>query len=104
MVRINNGVYQVLKIEVPYIIIVECVCHSIQQPPSAVTTGCVPRLYHQWNLQLVFAIVNMPVLLPWNFQNSKCWWRITENFSCFWYKMIFHRTCIAKNNWSMEGT
>ena len=63
IVRINNCVYQVLKIEVLHTILVECVCHSIRHHPSAVTAGCLFGVYCQRNLQVAFAVVNLLGLL-----------------------------------------
>lgn len=43
MVGINNGVYQVLKREIPHLILIRCVCHSIQLATSAATAESLPR-------------------------------------------------------------
>lgn len=43
MVGINNGVYQLLKREVPHLVLIRCVCHSIQLATSAAMAECLPR-------------------------------------------------------------
>lgn len=43
MVGINNGVYQRLKSEVPNLILIPCVCHSLQLAVSAATAEALPR-------------------------------------------------------------
>ena len=43
MVGINNGVYQKLKAEVPNLILIRCVCHSLQLSVSAATAEALPR-------------------------------------------------------------
>lgn len=43
MVGINNGVHAQLKSEVPNLILVKCVCHSIQLAVSHAASECMPR-------------------------------------------------------------
>lgn len=43
MVGINNGVYQKLRAEVPNLILIRCVCHSLQLSVSAATAEVLPR-------------------------------------------------------------
>ncbi|CAL4248430.1 unnamed protein product, partial [Meganyctiphanes norvegica] len=43
MVGINNGVYQLLKKEIPGLILIRCVCHSIQLAVSAAAKIAFPR-------------------------------------------------------------
>lgn len=43
MVGINNGVHAKLKSGVPNLILVKCVCHSIQLAVSHATSECMPR-------------------------------------------------------------
>ena len=43
MVGINNGVYQLLRKEVPHLVLIRCVCHSIQLATSAAMAECLPR-------------------------------------------------------------
>lgn len=40
---INNGVYVKLKAEVPHLILIRCVCHSLQLAVSHATSECLPR-------------------------------------------------------------
>lgn len=43
MVGINNGVYAKLKLEVPHLILIRCVCHSLQLAVSSATKEHLPR-------------------------------------------------------------
>lgn len=43
MTGVNNGVHQKLKAEVPNLILVRCVCHSLQLAISAAVADCLPR-------------------------------------------------------------
>lgn len=43
MVGINNGVYAKLKEEVPHLILIRCVCHSLQLAVSHATAQILPR-------------------------------------------------------------
>ncbi|EEC04835.1 hypothetical protein IscW_ISCW024214, partial [Ixodes scapularis] len=43
MTGVNNGVCQKLKAEVPNLILVRCVCHSLQLAISAAVADCLPR-------------------------------------------------------------
>lgn len=43
MVGVNNGVYKKLKDEVPSLILVRCVCHSLQLAVSAAAAEALPR-------------------------------------------------------------
>lgn len=43
MVGVNNGVYKKLKSEVPSLILVRCVCHSLQLSVSAAAAEALPR-------------------------------------------------------------
>lgn len=43
MVGINNGVYAKLKAEIPSLILIRCVCHSIQLAVSQASAECLPR-------------------------------------------------------------
>ena len=50
MVGIKNGVYAKLKQEYPHLILMRCVCHSIQLAMSYASAECLPR-----NLEFVIA-------------------------------------------------
>ena len=50
MVGINNGVYTKLKQEYPHLILMRCVCHSIQLAMSYASAECLPR-----NLEFLIA-------------------------------------------------
>lgn len=43
MVGVNNGVYKLLKDENPYIILIKCVCHSLQLAASHAVSEKLPR-------------------------------------------------------------
>lgn len=43
MVGINNGVYQKLKEEIPSLMVVRCVCHSLQLAMSQASSRTLPR-------------------------------------------------------------
>lgn len=43
MVGINNGVYQKLKEEIPSLVLVRCVCHSLQLAVSQASSRTLPR-------------------------------------------------------------
>lgn len=43
MVGINNGVYAKLKAEVPSLILIRCLCHSLQLAVSHAMTDTLPR-------------------------------------------------------------
>lgn len=43
MVGINNGVYTLLKKEIPHILLIRCVCHSLQLAVSHAVSGTLPR-------------------------------------------------------------
>lgn len=43
MVGVNSGVYSKLKAEVPHLILIKCVRHSLQLAVSHATTECLPR-------------------------------------------------------------
>ncbi|XP_068229521.1 E3 SUMO-protein ligase KIAA1586-like [Palaemon carinicauda] len=43
MVGVNNGVYEQMKVEVPNLVLVRCVCHSLQLAVSAAATETLPR-------------------------------------------------------------
>ena len=43
MMRINNGVYHILKREGLYLILIKCVCYSVKLITSAATAECLPR-------------------------------------------------------------
>lgn len=43
MVGINNGVYKKLKYAVPNLVLIRCVCHSLQLAVSAATAEALPR-------------------------------------------------------------
>ncbi|XP_025996408.2 uncharacterized protein LOC113005286 [Solenopsis invicta] len=43
MIGVNNGVFQKLKSEVPHLILIKCLCHSLQLGVSAATKECLPR-------------------------------------------------------------
>jgi len=43
MVGINNGVYQKLLTEVPTLIHIPCVCHSLQLAVSTAASSTLPR-------------------------------------------------------------
>ena len=43
MVGINNGVYSKLKQENPSLILMRCVCHSMQRAMSYASAECLPR-------------------------------------------------------------
>lgn len=42
MVGVNNGVYQKLKKEVPHLMLIPCICHSLQLAVSAATAEFLP--------------------------------------------------------------
>ena len=44
MVGINKGVYQILKKEVPHLILIPCVCHSVQLAVSSAAAETLPRM------------------------------------------------------------
>lgn len=43
MVGVNNGVFTKLKEEVPHLVLIRCVCHSLQLAMSAATKQTLPR-------------------------------------------------------------
>ncbi|XP_045104381.1 uncharacterized protein LOC123499914 [Portunus trituberculatus] len=43
MTGVNSGVYAKLKTEVPHLILIKCVCHSLQLAVSHATAQCLPR-------------------------------------------------------------
>ena len=43
MVGVNNGVYEKLKSEIPNLVLIRCVCHSLQLFVSAASTETLPR-------------------------------------------------------------
>lgn len=43
MTGVNSGVYAKLKSEVPHLILIKCVCHSLQLAVSHATAQCLPR-------------------------------------------------------------
>lgn len=43
MVGVNNGVYQKLKLEIPSLILIPCVCHSLQLAVSSAASEALPR-------------------------------------------------------------
>lgn len=43
MTGINNGVYAKLKKEIPNLILIRCICHSLQLAVSAASEVCLPR-------------------------------------------------------------
>lgn len=43
MTGVNNGVHAKLKRELPYLVLVRCICHSLQLAVSAVTKNFLPR-------------------------------------------------------------
>ncbi|XP_042894354.1 uncharacterized protein LOC122268140 [Penaeus japonicus] len=43
MVGINNGVYEKLRKDVPDLVLIRCVCHSLQLSVSAATVDALPR-------------------------------------------------------------
>ncbi|KAJ8972384.1 hypothetical protein NQ314_000197 [Rhamnusium bicolor] len=43
MVSVNNGLYTKLKAEVPHLILIRCVCHSLQLAVSYASKECMPR-------------------------------------------------------------
>lgn len=43
MVGVNNGVYKRLKEEVPNLVLIRCICHSIQLAVSAASDDALPR-------------------------------------------------------------
>lgn len=43
MIGINNGVYKQLKEEVPNLVLIRCICHSIQLAVSAASDDALPR-------------------------------------------------------------
>jgi sulfur relay (sulfurtransferase) DsrF/TusC family protein len=59
MVRIDKGVYQVLKIEVPHIILVKRVYHSVQLAAYAVTAGCLLDFIVSKTYNWIFTVVNI---------------------------------------------
>ncbi|KAH7972736.1 hypothetical protein HPB52_016353 [Rhipicephalus sanguineus] len=44
MTGINNGVHRKLKAEAPHLVLIRCVCHSLQLATSAVTAEVLPRI------------------------------------------------------------
>ncbi|KAL3246323.1 hypothetical protein MRX96_057730 [Rhipicephalus microplus] len=40
----NNGVHRKLKAEPPHIVLIRCVCHSLQLATSAATAEALPRI------------------------------------------------------------
>ena len=43
MTGVNNGVYEKLKAEVPGLVLIRCVCHSLQLAVSAAAANALPR-------------------------------------------------------------
>lgn len=43
MVGVNAGVYKKLKVDVPNLVLIRCVCHSLQLSVSAAAAECLPR-------------------------------------------------------------
>lgn len=43
MVGVNNGVYQKLKMDVPHLLLVRCVCHSLHLAVSSAVAEALPR-------------------------------------------------------------
>ncbi|KAJ8968828.1 hypothetical protein NQ314_002090 [Rhamnusium bicolor] len=43
MVGVNNGLYTKLKAGVPHLILIRCVCHSLQLSVSHASKECMPR-------------------------------------------------------------
>lgn len=43
MIGVNNGVYTKLKEKVPHLLLIRCVCHSIQLAVSHAAAECLPR-------------------------------------------------------------
>lgn len=43
MIGVNSGVYARLKSEIPHLMLVKCVCHSLQLAVSHAATECLPR-------------------------------------------------------------
>lgn len=43
MVGVNNGVYAQLKTKIPHLILVRCVCHSVQLAVFSATKNTLPR-------------------------------------------------------------
>jgi len=41
-IGINNGVYQVLRKEIPHLVLIKCICHSVQLAVSAAVKAHVP--------------------------------------------------------------
>lgn len=44
MTGINNGVHRKLKAEAPHLVLIRCVCHSLQLATSAATAEALPRI------------------------------------------------------------
>lgn len=44
MIGINNGLYQKLKEDIPNLILIKCVCHSLQLAVSHATSDTLPRV------------------------------------------------------------
>ena len=53
MVGINNAIYSKLKQENPFLILMRCVCHSIQLAMSYASAECLPM-----NLEYLIAITH----------------------------------------------
>ena len=43
MVGVNAGVYAILKVDVPHLVLIRCVCHSLQLAVSKATENTLPR-------------------------------------------------------------
>lgn len=65
MVVVNNGVYATLKNSIPHLILVKCVCQSIQLAVSSASVGSLPRSLeflisatYNWSLVLLLGSLN----------------------------------------------